>query len=87
MASSSGAAVGNTKAGKAISDLIQQIQVLPKSGSRATVLSATAAFAAILTLWYWNRMASESQTQAQSSSTQSGNHGQYHNIIFEVPKN
>ncbi|KAK7717443.1 hypothetical protein SLS64_002935 [Diaporthe eres] len=74
MASSSGAVVGNTKAGKAISNLIQQIQVPPHSGSRATVLSATAAFAAILTLWCWKRMASTSPIQAQTPSPQSGSH-------------
>lgn len=85
MASSSGATVGTAKAGKAISNLIQQIQLLPQPGSRATVVSATAAFAAILTLWYWKRMASNSPTQAQSPSTQSGNHGQYRNKTFELP--
>lgn len=87
MASSSGAVGSNTKAGKAIGNLIQQIQALPRPGSRATVYSATAAFAAILTLWYWKRMASNSPTQAQNPSPQSGDHGQYPNESPEGPMN
>ncbi|KAG8161417.1 hypothetical protein KVR01_008404 [Diaporthe batatas] len=74
MASSSGAAVGNTAAGKAISNLIQEIQALPRSGPRAALVPATAALAAILTLWYWKRMASGSPAQAQDASPQSGIH-------------
>lgn len=87
MASSSGAIGTNTKAGKAISNLIQQIQALPRPGSRATAFSATAAFAAILTLWYWKRMASDSPTQAQNPSPQSGDHGQYPNENSKGPTN
>lgn len=86
MASSSGAVlVGNTRAGKATSNLIQQIQALPSSGTRATVLSATAAIAAILTIWCWKRMASTSPAQAQNPRPQSGDHGQYPNGSPEAP--
>ncbi|POS79028.1 hypothetical protein DHEL01_v202573 [Diaporthe helianthi] len=74
MASSSGAAVGNTAAGKAVSNLVQEIQALSRSSARAALLPATFALAAVSMLWYWKRMASGSPTQAQDTSPQSGNH-------------
>ncbi|KAI3397545.1 hypothetical protein diail_10638 [Diaporthe ilicicola] len=74
MASPNGSIVSNTTAGRAISNLILQIQALPKSSPRSTVLSATAAVAAVLTLLYWKRMASGSPPQTQTSTPQPGNH-------------